>query len=260
MEFVDGLSSVFGARGPRTFDSLLKFTDLSPSTQRHMQKVYATLAMTLLFAAAGCYINMLTGVGGMLGVLGFMACTIWLGFTPALPSTLRKREGLLMGAALCLGTSLGPLVNLTYTLHPGVLLTAFLGTAAIFLCFSGAALLARRRSYLFLGGMLSSVLAVFATMRLVTWFTGGGAALFEAELYLGLLVFLGYVLYDTQLAVEKAEAGDRDTVRAAQDLFIDFMAVFVRLLVILLRNAGKRDEEEGRDRRRSRGGRRRTEL
>lgn len=141
-----------------------------------------------------------------------------------------------------------------------VLLTAFLGTAAIFLCFSGAALLARRRSYLFLGGMLSSVLAVFATMRLVTWFTGGGAALFEAELYLGLLVFLGYVLYDTQLAVEKAEAGDRDTVRAAQDLFIDFMAVFVRLLVILLRNAGKRDEEEGRDRRRSRGGRRRTEL
>lgn len=81
--------------------------------------MYATLAVTLLFAAAGCYINMLTGVGGMLGVLGFMACTIWLGFTPALPSTLRKREGLLMGAALCQGTSLGPLVNLTYTLHPG---------------------------------------------------------------------------------------------------------------------------------------------
>lgn len=39
MEFVDGLSNMFGARGPRSFDALLKFTDLSPSTQRHMQKV-----------------------------------------------------------------------------------------------------------------------------------------------------------------------------------------------------------------------------
>ena len=37
-------------------------------------------------------------------------------------------------------------------LHPGVLVTAFLGTAAVFACFSAAALVSRRRSYLYLTG------------------------------------------------------------------------------------------------------------
>ncbi len=40
---------------------------------------------------------------------------------------------------------MGPLVNLALHVSPGVVLTAFLATAAVFACFSGAALVARRR-------------------------------------------------------------------------------------------------------------------
>lgn len=37
-----------------------------------------------------------------------------------------------------------------------ILVTALLSTTTIFLCFAGAALLSKRRSYLYLGGMLSA--------------------------------------------------------------------------------------------------------
>ena len=63
------------------------------------------------------------------------------------------RYGLLAGAAFCQGMTVGPLVSAAVDIDPVIPLTAFLATSAVFACFSAAALLARRRSYLFLGGV-----------------------------------------------------------------------------------------------------------
>ena len=59
-----------------------------------------------------------------------------------------KRLGCLAGFSLCQGAALGPLVGLAITLHPSTLVTAFLGTSAIFLSFSLSALITKRRSYM----------------------------------------------------------------------------------------------------------------
>lgn len=48
-----------------------------------------------------------------------------------------------------------------------------------------------------------------------------------------------------QMIVEKAELGDTDHIKHALDLFVDFVAIFVRLLVIMLQNAEKREEKRG---------------
>lgn len=55
----------------------------------------------------------------------------------------------------------------------------------------------------------------------------------QSQLYLGLVAMCGFVLFDTQLIVEKRRAGSRDFVTHALDLFIDFIGIFRRLLVIL---------------------------
>lgn len=50
-----------------------------------------------------------------------------------------------------------------------------------------------------------------------------------------------------QTIVERAEAGDRDDLRHALDLFVDFAAIFVRLLVILLKSQQNKEAERQRE-------------
>ncbi|KAL2552578.1 Adenylyl-sulfate kinase [Forsythia ovata] len=54
------------------------------------------------------------------------------------------------------------------------------------------------------------------------------------ELYFGLLVFVGYIVVDTQDIIEKVHFGDLDYVKHALTLITDFAAVFVRILIIML--------------------------
>ncbi|CAI7745577.1 unnamed protein product [Closterium sp. NIES-54] len=144
------------------------------------------------------------------------------------------RFRLLLAIAFSHGCSIGPLVDAVIQINPGLLVTAFVATAAIFLCFSGAALLAKRREYLYLGGFLASAVSTMLALRLASIFFGGSNAVFQIELYGGLLVFSGYIIYDTQVLLERARQGQCDHVVDALELLLDFVAVFVRILFILV--------------------------
>lgn len=67
------------------------------------------------------------------------------------------------------GFSLGSLIELVLEVDPSTLVTALLATTTVFVCFAGAALLAKRRSYLYLGGILSSAM----TGKFITFFPTG---------------------------------------------------------------------------------------
>ncbi|WCJ25783.1 BAX inhibitor 1 [Euphorbia peplus] len=243
---MDAFASFFeshsSSRNRWTYDSLKNFRQISPLVQNHLKQVYLTLCCALVASAVGAYLHILLNIGGLLTTFACLGCMCWLLSVPQYEE--QKRVGLLMAAALLEGASVGPLIHLAIQMDPSVLITAFVGTSVAFGCFSAAAMLARRREYLYLGGLLSSGLSILLWLHFASSLFGGSAAIFKFELYFGLLVFVGYVVVDTQEIIEKAHLGDLDYVKHALNLFSDFVAVFVRILIIMLKNSAEKNEKK----------------
>ncbi|NWI89536.1 BI1 inhibitor, partial [Pitta sordida] len=193
------------------FNALFKFSHISASTQEHLKRVYGSFAICMFVAAAGAYVNVVTHLFqfGLLSCLWAVGLMVWLMATPHSHETERKRLAMLVGFAFLMGSNLGPLLEMCISIDPSIIPTAFLGTATIFTCFSLSALYARRRSYLYLAGFLFSGLSLGLLASLVNVFVRS-SWVFTANLYLSLMVTCGFVLFDTQLIIEKAESGDKD--------------------------------------------------
>jgi len=232
---MDRVSNSFG----RSFDFqvLLKTTDINQAVRLHLAKVYATLALTLLAAMVGTIVHLQLNIGGIITTLLIFVCMFLLAADRE-KQNIPKRLGIIALFGFFKGASLGPLIQYAIHLDPSILVTAFLGTTCVFICFTLSALLARRRSMLFLGGTLSSMLFYMFLLSVVQIFVKS-TLINNINLYLGLFMFCGYILYDTQLIIEKSDRGSTDFVWDALELFIDFVAVFVRVLIILLQNSDK---------------------
>ncbi|PWZ26187.1 Bax inhibitor 1 [Zea mays] len=216
------------------YDSMKNFRQISPAVQTHLKLVYLTLCVALASSAVGAYLHVVWNIGGMLTMLGCVGSIAWLFSVPVYEE--RKRYWLLMAAALLEGASVGPLIKLAVEFDPSILVTAFVGTAIAFACFSCAAMVAKRREYLYLGGLLSSGLSILLWLQFAASIFGHqSTSSFMFEVYFGLLIFLGYMVYDTQEVIERAHHGDMDYIKHALTLFTDFVAVLVRILVIMVR-------------------------
>jgi len=216
--------------------------------QQHLVKVYATLAATLAASVVGCMFDMRFHVGGILSAVTGVLVLLALGLDRD-TANWERRVGLLALFGFLQGISVSPLVSMALDVDPAIVATAFLGTVTVFVCFSLSAIYSQRRSYLYLGGMLASACSFMLILSLISllwrpmW-------IYSVQLYLGLAVFCAYILFDTQLIIEKADIGGDDFVWHAYELFVDFVAIFVRILIILLQNSQKRDERERKNTRR----------
>jgi len=245
------LSSLAGNLPSFDVKKIFQFSDIKPSTQKHLQNVYLCLFAGVVAAAFGTYVHLLFHLGGM------FTCILTAFSLGYLASTRREniydnavyQKRLIVFFAFCAlkGMSIGSLVESSLYLDPAIPFIAFVGTVVVFGCFSLSALIAKKRSYLFLGGFLSSAASLMFWVSLANiWFQN--SAMYSLQIYGGLVMFSLYVIVDTQMIVTKAEAGERDYIYHSAELFTDFVAIFVRVLIILMKNARKNDRRR-RDRR-----------
>ena len=244
------------------FSSLANITlPVSDRARRHLVRVYRLLAITIAVAAVGCLAHLRYNIGGNLTHLlsfGLAVAIASTSFSDAPPAStwlkgVENSHVLLAAFGFCQGASTGPLVQLALYVDPSLLLTALLLTANTFVCFSLTALFVPRRSLMALAGFLSSSLTFLFWLSLLSMFFPTVWA-FKLQLYLGLAVFCGYVVVDTQQIIDRADQSYGRAPSVTQDamrLFTNLIAIFVRILIILIQNSGKQQQEKNENRRKS---------
>lgn len=240
----DMFSRSFGASGG-SVKGLMDFADVPRHVAAHVKNVYQTLCVALIAFTAGIYLcTNLIALSSTLGFIGAIGGMFWLAAQgPGTAQNEQKRTGILCFIAFCKGIGVAPLVTAALYVDPNIVWIAAALTATVFACFSAAALKAEKRSYLYLGGMLGSALSGMFWLGLANLFFHS-PMIYNLQIYGGLLVFCGYVCYDTQIMIERARmagGGKLDPIQDALSLFLDFVAIFVRILIILMKNRGNND-------------------
>jgi FtsH-binding integral membrane protein len=100
---------------------------------------------------------------------------------------------------------------------------------------------------LFLGSIIATMLQCMIIYRLITWFSGyGGIGL--GYMMISLFMACLYIIYDTQIIVERAERGHKDVPTHTMMLFVDLFDLFIRIVQIL----SELNKDKDNDRRRRR--------
>jgi len=220
---------------------LMSLSHIPLATQNHLKKVYACMSVGLMFSAAGAWTNLkyqLIGQSPFFSFIALLGTSLYLASVPHTAKNLIKRVSVLFSLAFFMGMTTTPLIELAMSIDPSIVVTAFTGTCLIFACFTASALLARRRSYIYLGGILSSLSLVL----LISTFFMRHPSLSQLSglLYFCTAITCGYIMYDTQIIVEKHLLGDNDFVFHSIHMIVDFIHLFKNLVLLLSVNEKKK--------------------
>ncbi len=213
----------------------MSFTVAQASQQVRVQfirQVYSILFGSLLVTVLAGFIavqeSVLPIVMGLMPILwiGEVVCCIVLSFT-------RRTTGLnllVFGLfAALLGAGLAPLLLQVSEKSPGLPTAAATLTLGVFGALSTYAL-TTKKDFSFLGGMLFASLIGLCLVGILLIFLPSA---FLSSLYslVGVLLFSGYVLYDTSQIIHRLQPGE--AIIGAIELYLDFLNLFLFILQLL---------------------------
>ena len=229
----------------------------------YLRKVYALFAggigVAILGGLAALYVGQPTVVGETGGVtvavppmIGFAMEHTFIMFAIFIAAFFgaklaRQTPGLnvaaLFGFSFVTGVVVAPLVFIALllsaagqTLDPSPVRDAFLLTGAAFTGLTGYVFVTKK-DFSYMGASLSIGLWVLIGASILGLFFHA-AVLQLAMASVGVLLFSGYILYDTSRILQDRE--ERDAVGAALRLFLDVVNLFQDLLIILMSNRRER--------------------
>ena len=190
--------------------------------------------MCAAICAFGMWMNAYTIFSGFIMT---MVCIIGMGYMTYKISNVYEddntRLGYLWALAFFMGFLVGPVMHHLAEFAPEILIQAVAYTTIIFGSFSVMALVTKRRSMLFLGGIISSIMSAMFWYRMVTWMFGSRMGMSTDNLgflMVGLFTACLYIIYDTQMIIERAEQGDKDVPKHTMILFLDLFDLFLKIV------------------------------
>jgi modulator of FtsH protease len=207
-----------------------------------LRNTYWLLAISLVPSVLGAWIGVVTGITQSL--TGFLGLAVFLGgafgFIYAIEKTKNSAAGVpvLLAFTFFMGLMLSRLIAMTLGFKNGadLIMTAFGGTAGVFLVMSSLASVIKRDlsgmgKWLFVGAI---VLLVGGVINVFVGSTAGMMALSMAAIG----IFSAFMLYDIKRIID---GGETNYISATLALYLDIVNVFQSLLALLGIFGGERD-------------------
>ena len=172
--------------------------DISEKTRAHLTRVYTTLLMGVGSCAAGMYINSWIFLSGFFMMLIFMIGMTYLIMQIKNPQNSESTQiSYMLFAAFLMGFVSGPGIHMVADVAPEILTQAALYSGTAFSGFSAVSLFSRRRSFLFLGGIIMTMMQVMFFYNLIGWLFSSGSMFGLGYLMCGLFICCLWIIFDT---------------------------------------------------------------
>jgi modulator of FtsH protease len=225
-----------------TMGSSLGYGISSEQRNKVLRNTYWLLAMSLVPTVLGAWVGVATGItaslNGILGMVVFLGGAF--GFIYAIEKTKNSATGVpvLLGFTFFMGLMLSRMIAMTLGFKNGadLIMTAFGGTAGVFLVMASLATVIKRDlsgmgKWLFVGTI---VLIVGGIINAFVGSTAGMMAMSMAAIG----IFSAYMLYDIKQIID---GGETNYITATLALYLDIINVFQSLLALLGIFGGERD-------------------
>ncbi|TVQ84753.1 MAG: Bax inhibitor-1/YccA family protein [Chromatiaceae bacterium] len=210
--------------------TLARDTQSVLATNKVLKNTYMLLAATLGFSAFTAMLSMALAMPPWVYMVSVVVAMIMGIFV--LPRTAQSASGVgvIFVITGLLGFGLGSILTMYMALPngPGIIATAFGGTALIFLGLSGYALTSKR-DFSFLGGFLFAGMMV-AVVAIIANLFFAMPALSLAISSVIILLMSGFILFDTSRIKSGAET---NYILATYGIYLSIFNIFISLLQIL---------------------------
>lgn len=200
---------------------------LPESVQKTLTNTMLLTTATLAVSAVASYMSLGLALTGMMALGLFLGAFAMIFVTQGFSNSWIGIPCLFVFAAL-MGTAVGPMVGHYLTKAPDAVYLSLGLTGLITLLLSGYTIITKRNfegigSYLF-GALLILILIMVANIFLqMAW-------LHLAISYVAVVIFSGYILYDTSEIVHGRET---NYISASMNMYLNIINIFIHLLTIL---------------------------
>jgi len=207
-----------------------------------MRNTYWLLSLSLVPTVLGAWVGVAAGIGqlftGGLGMVLFLAGAF--GFIYAIEKTKNSAAGVpvLLGFTFFMGLMLSRMIEMTlgFKNGPELIMTAFGGTAGVFLVMASLASVIKR-DLSGMGKWLAVGVVVLLVASVINMFVGSSAAMLAMSVA-SIGIFSAYMLYDVKRIID---GGETNYISATLALYLDIINVFQSLLALLGIFGGERE-------------------
>ena len=218
---------------------LSNFKDIPDKARSKLTEVYALLSLATFSMVGGVfYFPAWLATWRITLMIVIIGLIVYMNIIDA----QKKEQKVLLLSIIgyLFGGNMQPMINMYLAVKPDILMQAIGYTACMFASFTAMSLLSKRRSFLFLGGIISSIMSCLFWMAIIRFFFGYQIVGGYVYSIIGVIFASLYVIFDTQLIVERLCRGDHDTPKHALVLFVDLIQLFIKVLAFLNENDNKK--------------------